>query len=158
MKFGNRKSLEGIPRKTQDVEIKEVDTFYRLREMSGTERDLFEMSIFKPVAPTGSNGSGTVTPVGIAQKEVQTLHLRAKLVCLCLVGEDGERLYEHDEFRELSDNVSSSVIATLFAAAQKLNGMEATAVEDAVKNSASGLQDDSLSGSPENSEKLSLNS
>lgn len=158
MKFGNRKSLESIQRKTQDVEIAETDTFYRLREMSGTERDLFEMSIFKPVTTTGGNGAAAAPIVPLAQKEVQTLHLRAKLVCLCLVGEDGERLYAHDEFRELSDNVSSSVIAVLFAAAQKLNGMEAAAVEEAVKNSASGLKDASTSGSPDTSEKPLLNS
>lgn len=152
MKFGNRASLETIPRKTEDVPFPELDTQYRLREMSGTERDLFEMSIFKSAA----SSNGAATP--IAQKEVQTLHLRAKLVCLGLVDETGERLYKNDEFRDLSDNVPASVINKLFTVAQKLNGMEATAVEAAAKNSDSGLEDASLSGSPESSGKPSLNS
>ena len=130
MKYGNRALLEGIKRKTVDVityernsdgEVDEIA--WRLREMSGTDRDKFEVSAFKDDA----DGKRIVDP----------LYLRARLVALCLVGEDNVRLYADDEIHMLSDNASASVIGKLFAAAQTLNALDGAAVEDAAKNSAS---------------------
>lgn len=144
MKYGNRATLETIPRKTIDVEVPEVDAMFRLREMSGTERDKFEVSVFKEEA----NGTRKVDP----------LYLRARLVALCMVGDDNVRLYADDEVLQLSDTIPSAVLGTLFAAAQKLNGLDATAVEDAAKNSESGPVNGSSSGSLLPSEKPSLNS
>ena len=123
MKYGNRATLEALLRKTMDVEIPEADACFRLREMSGTERDTFEVGAFKDTA----DGKRVVDP----------LYLRARLVALCLVGEDNVRLYADDEVHMLSDNLSSSVIGKLFAAAQTLNALGAADAEDAAKNSAS---------------------
>src|SRR5580765_691528 len=128
MKFGNRASLQAIIRKTEDVQFPEDDTFYRLREMSGTERDKFEIASFKL---TKTNGASTP-----ASREVDPLYLRARLVAMCLVDENGARVYTDEQVRECSDELPAGVLAKLFAAAQKLNGLEATAVEDAAKNSA----------------------
>ena len=134
MKFGNRASLEAIPRKTEDVPFPEFDTFYRLREMSGTERDKFEISAFKVT----TNGSGD-------KREIDPLYLRARLVGLCMIDEDGKRCYADNEIQKLADAVPSSVLGKLFTTAQKLNGLDAGAVEAAAKNSESGP--DSASGS-----------
>ena len=123
MKYGTRATLETLARKTLDVEIPEADACFRLREMSGTERDKFEVGAFKEVA----DGRRVVDP----------LYLRARLVALCLVGEDNVRLYADDEVHMLSDNLSSSVIGKLFAVAQTLNALDGAAAEDAAKNSAS---------------------
>lgn len=124
MKIGNRASLMAIPRKTAVVQFQEYDTEYRLREMSGTDRDKFEIAAFE-VDPTGN-------------RKVRPLYLRAHLVALCLVDEQGVRLYADDEVHMLSDEIPASVVAELFVAAQKLNGMDAGAVERAAKNSESG--------------------
>jgi hypothetical protein len=123
MKYGNRASLEAIQRKTIEVEVPEADAVFRLREMSGTDRDKFEVSAFKE----DQDGKRSVNP----------LYLRARLVALCLVGEDNVRLYADDEIHMLSDNAAASVIGKLFAAAQALNALDGTAVEDAAKNSES---------------------
>jgi len=123
MKYGTRASLEAIQRKTVEVEVPEADAIFRLREMSGTDRDKFEVSAFKDDA----DGKRIVDP----------LYLRARLVALCLVGEDNVRLYADDEIHMLSDNASASVIGKLFAAAQTLNALDGAAVEDAAKNSES---------------------
>lgn len=124
MKLGNRSVLENVVRKTLDVDIPELDASFRLREMSGTERDKFEVAAFKERA----DGKRSIDP----------LYLRARLVALCLVGDDGVRLYADDEIHQLSDAVPSSVLGPLFEAAQKLNGLDATALETAGKNSESG--------------------
>ena len=123
MKYGTRASLEAIQRKTVEVEVPEADAIFRLREMSGTDRDKFEVSAFKD----DKDGKRIVDP----------LYLRARLVALCLVGEDNVRLYADDEIHMLSDNASASVIGKLFAAAQTLNALDGAAVEDAAKNSES---------------------
>ena len=124
MKIGTRSSLMAIPRKTVTVEFTEYDTEYRLREMSGTDRDKFEIAAFS------LDDSGS--------RKVNALHLRARMVALCLVDENNVRLYADDEVHMLSDEIPASVIAELFVAAQRLNGLDADAAERAAKNSASG--------------------
>jgi hypothetical protein len=123
MKIGNRVSLLAIPRKSVDVEIPELDAAFRLREMSGSDRDRFEIAAFK------EDEEG--------KRHVQPLHLRSRMVALCLVDENGVRLYADDEVEQLADAIPASVIGKLFEAAQKLNGMDAAAVEAATKNSES---------------------
>jgi hypothetical protein len=123
MRIGNRASLQAIPRKTVTVRFEEYDTEYRLREMSGTDRDKFEVAAFKEDAE------------GV--RHVQPLYLRARMVALCLVDENNVRLYADDEIEQLSDEIPASVIAVLFVAAQKLNGLGTDAVEAAAKNSES---------------------
>lgn len=132
-----------------DLEIVEVQyrgkTYY-IKEMTGTERDRFEIASFK------QNGAGT--------QRVDMLHLRARLVSFCEVHKDGSRIRGTSEAQiaVYSDRVPSGKLAVLFAAAQKLNGLEATAVEDAEKNSASDPENSSTSGSLSDLEKPSLNS
>lgn len=129
-KIASRAALEQIKRSFQDVDIPEVGTF-RLRELSGTERDRFEVGIFREENVTVDGKAQTV-------RKVEPLLLRARLVALSLVGEDGKRLYADDEVEILSDSVPSSVLNKLFEAAQKLNGMANDAQAEAEKNSVSG--------------------
>ena len=134
MKIGNRTTLSEIPRKTIDVPFPELHTAYRLREMSGTERDVFEIEQYK------ENSDG--------KQKVEMRYLRARLVALCLVDETGARLYADDEVSQLSDGVPAAVLAKLFVAAQTLNGMDADAVDNAGKNSDAVPSGDSLSDLP----------
>lgn len=139
MKLATRATLKAINRKSVDVpitvsvngsDVLEAQTF-RLREMNGTERDKFEISAFKV-----ENGVRVVDP----------LYLRARLVAMCLVDETGARMYSDDEIAVLSDDIPASVLADLFAAAQKLNGLEGDAAEVAAKNSVSAPTGASTSG------------
>lgn len=128
---GNRAALESIARKTIEVEIPEAATTFRLREMSAADRDRFEVASLK----TDADGKRTIDP----------MFLRARLVAMCLVDDAGARLYADDEIEQLAGNVAS-VVSRLFEAAQKLNGMDAAAVDNAEKNFAAGPNAASGSG------------
>ena len=122
MKKGTRAALESVKRKTVAIDLPEIDASFTLREMSGTERDRFEDGTFSEVD---------------GKRVVNTVYLRARLVALCLIDEAGARLYADNEIEQLSDAVPASVLHKLFDAAQKLNGLDQTAVESAAKNSGS---------------------
>lgn len=110
-----------------DVPIEGVGTF-RLRELSGAERDKFEVAIFNEVTEL-------VDGKPVTRRKLNQLHLRANLVALCLVGEDNQRLFADDEVAQLSEGVTTAVLGELFLEAQKLNGLDGEAVEAAAKNS-----------------------
>ena len=135
MKYGTRASLEAIPRKTIEITVAETGETFVLREMSGTDRDKFEVSAFKDETETKIvDGKET----SVSARKVDPLYLRARLVALCLVEKDSNvRLYADDEIHMLSDKLSASVIGQFFAAAQKMNALDGAAVEDAAKNSES---------------------
>jgi hypothetical protein len=130
MKLGTRTALEQIARRTVDVEFADLGFAYRLREMSGTERDKYEISAFKEID---------------GKRTVDALYLRARLIAFCMVNEKGERLYADDEIELLSNAVSASVLGKLFEAAQKLNSLDASAVDGAEKNFVSVPSDASTS-------------
>jgi hypothetical protein len=134
MKLGTRATLEAMARKSVVVDVPEADASFRLREMSGTERDTLEV------------GSFSVSEDG--KRILDRRYLRARLVALCLVGEDNVRLYADEEVHQLSDNLPASVIDKLFAEAQTLNALGGVDVDDALKNSASVPADASSSDSP----------
>lgn len=139
-KVGGRAALKGISRKHVDVEGLVPDTVFRLQELSGTARDQFEVGIFRDeeVIVDGKPES---------RRKIDPMYLRARLVALCLVGEDGQRLYADDEIPMLSDDLSSATLGKLFEAAQKLNGLEEKAAETAAKNSPAAEAAASTSGS-----------
>jgi hypothetical protein len=145
MRKGTRALLQSAKRREVTVEIPELDAEFTLREMSGTERDKFDGGIFKGAAQIKIVDG---KPSGLASRELDTLYFRARLVALCLVEEDGNRMYADDEIQQLSDAIPSRALSVLFEAAQKLNGLDQAAVEAAAKNSASVPTDASASALP----------
>jgi len=138
-RIANRQSLKRFARKTVYVQVVddngEVELF-KLREMSGQEADEFGATVFKEKV-VEVDGKTEV------KREVDTVGLKAKLVARCWVDEDGQRVYADDEIHQLNAETPSAMITALFKAAEKLNGLEATAQETAAKNSASGQGSDS---------------
>lgn len=132
----SRAQLERIHRRTTDVSITtpaingaEAETLtFRLRQMSGTERDAFEAGTFVDEVIKAPDGTVSI------DRKINSRGLRARLVALCLVDDKGARFYADDEVEQLSANVPSDVLSTLFVEAQKLNGLDAKAVETAEKN------------------------
>lgn len=114
------------------VDVPEWGGSVHLRAMNGTQRDAYETSLMEKQA------NGTY--------KVNTENMRAKLVCFCAVDEAGASLFTADDLDALASK-SSAVIERLFDVAQKLNGLNKGAVEDAVKNSASDPQGALPSGS-----------
>jgi hypothetical protein len=126
-----RNAFASVPRKTVELEVPEMGGSIRLREMSGTERDQFEVAAFRE----GADGKQKVDP----------MFLRARLVASCLVDDKDNRLYRADEIEQLSNDLPAGILARLFEAAQKLNGVDSKAVENAEKNSAAAPQGASTS-------------
>lgn len=109
--------------KHEDVEVPQWGGTVRIRVMNGEERDEFRAAI-------ASDGP---VPVG---------KFSAALLAATCVDESGERLFSMDDMKALQAKSAVSLDAPA-AVAMRLNGLGATAVEDAVKNSASGQSGDS---------------
>lgn len=73
---------------------------------------------------------------GKGKKELELRNLRARLVALTMVDDDGKRLYA-DEEAPLLGRKSAKVIQRLFDVASKLNGLDDD-LEDVAKNSEPG--------------------
>lgn len=115
--------------KTSLVEVPEWGGNVLVRTMTGRERDAFEASLAK--------GDGK-------DRKTDLTNLRARLVGLCLVGEDGQRLFTDAEVEQLGDK-NAAALDRVFAVAQQLNGMTAKDVEDLTKNSGAAPSGDSTS-------------
>lgn len=137
--IAGRNAILAIARKSIDVDVAGVGTF-RLREMSGAERDRFEAAAFQEKVDI-VNGKPEV------RRTVNPIDLRARLVGSCLVDDAGARLFADDEVEQLSAGVPASTLQTLFVAAQKLNGLDGEAVEAAKENFPAAPTDGSSSAS-----------
>lgn len=110
----------------QDMRIKVVKVpewggSVRLRSLTGAERDAFEATLVKEV-------DGKRVP--------DMENLRAKLLAATIVDEDDRQIFSAYDLAALGRK-SAVALDRVFAVAQRLNGMSADAVEDAVKNSDS---------------------
>lgn len=112
----------------EDVPVPAWGGTVRVRTMTGAERDEFRTSI----------ASEDGVPVG---------KFSAALLAATCIDEAGKRLFSMDDMEALQTKSASSLDAPA-AVAMRLNGLGATAVEDAVKNSESDQSGDSGSDSP----------
>lgn len=104
--------------KTQDVEVPEWGGSVRIRTLTAAQRDDFDASL--------SSGIGT-------NRTVDLHNLRARLVSLCVVDEEGAPQFTKDDVAALGAK-SAAALSRVFEAAQALNGMTPQAVEAAAKN------------------------
>lgn len=105
-----------------------------IKMMTGTERDLFEDSLFE--------GRGK-------DRKSNYKNLRAKLLTMCLVGEDGKRLFSDKDIESLGGK-SAKALDRLYSIAAELNGIGAKEEEELTKNLESGGNAISTSPSPAN--------
>lgn len=116
--------------KYEDVQIPEWGgAWVRVRSLNASERDHFEAS--------------TVVRNG---KKVSTNleNIRARLCLLCLVDEDGNRLFDEGDTFPLGGK-SAAALDRIFTVAQKLNGLRDEDVEELAGNSSAGQSEDSPS-------------
>jgi hypothetical protein len=111
--------LEASDLKTEEVNVPEWGGTVKVRTMTGTDRDAFENSMVATL-PDGS-------------RKPDMSNMRAKLVALTVVGDDGNRLFDVSDIDRLALK-SASALARVFDAAQALNGLGAKAQEEALKN------------------------
>lgn len=115
--------------KTEDVFVPEWDAWVKVRTLNASERDWFESSTVQ------RNGKKVTTNLQ---------NIRARLCLLCLVGEDGQRLFEQEDEFPLGGK-SAAALDRIFQVAQRLNGLRDEDVDELVKNSSAGQPDDSPS-------------
>ena len=115
--------------KHEDVEVSQWGGTVRVRMMTGAERDEFRAAL---AAEEGG---------------VPVCRFAATLLVATCVDEEGARLFTMEDMAALVQKSASSLDAPA-AVAMRLNGLGGSAVQAAVKNSASGQSDDSGSGLP----------
>ncbi len=113
---------------TKDVYVKPWDGYVRIRTMTAHERDRFEQMMF-------SNRGG---------KKERMDDVRATLVSLTVVDEDGKRMFSDKDVKALSKK-SAAALDKIFSEAQSLNAVSDEDVEEIAKNSEE-TQDDSSDG------------
>lgn len=113
--------------RTEEVDVPEWGGKVIVRTMSGAERDQLEASV--------------ITKPGERNLE----NLRAKIVALSVVDENGNRLFSLENVRELTKK-SARALDRVFAVAQRLSGFRPKDVEELTKNSGPGQSEGSTSG------------
>lgn len=98
-----------------DVDVPEWGGTVRVRMMTGSERDAFE--------------AGTVIRQG-KKVEANLVNIRARLVSLCAIDENGVRLFSEADVEALAAK-SGAALGRLFEACQKLNGLTEEAAAEA---------------------------
>jgi len=119
-KFLTRDDILGInDLPYEDVLIPEWGNRYvRVRALTGAERDAFEQSIVE------QRGKST---------RMNLKNIRAKLVALTVVDEDGKRVFS-DEDAELLGRKSAVALNRIFEVAQRLSGLRPEDVEELAGN------------------------
>lgn len=117
--------------KAQDIEIREVEVpewggVVYVRGMTGRERDRYENSLYKQKGK---------------ERVLNTQNARAKLVVMCTVDQDGNRIFDEEEVNVLSQK-SSKALDRIFAVAMELSGITENDMEELTKNSDETSFDD----------------
>lgn len=101
-----------------------------VRELRGRERDEWEASL------AVQRGKQMVPDVA---------NMRAKLVALSIVGDDGEPVFTRQDVNALGE-LSAAALDRVFEAAAKLSGLNPDSLEEMTGNSAAAPGGDSSSG------------
>lgn len=114
--------------KYEDVQIPEWGgAWVRVRTLQANERDRFEASTVQ------RNGKKVTTNLD---------NIRARLCLLCMVDENGERLFQEEDTFPLGGK-SAAALDRIFTVAQRLNGLRDEDVEELAKNSSGDQSEDS---------------
>ena len=130
-KFLNKAEILAIDDlKYEDIEIPEWGgAWVRVRSLNASERDHFESSTIV------RNGRKVSTNLE---------NIRARLCLLCLIDEEGNRLFDEGDTFPLGGK-SASALDRIFTVAQKLNGLRDSDVEELAGESSAAQNGDSLS-------------
>lgn len=125
-KLLTREQILGKELAFEEVYIPEWDGTIRIRELTGDDRDEIEQTVFKD--PDKPN----------------TASMRAKALSLCIVDENGKRLFTEEDVTELGKQ-SGKVIVKLYGVASKLSGLGEDEKEKMEKNSGNSEQSEGSS-------------
>lgn len=114
------------------------DEFVYVRQMTGRERDRFELTLNKDI----KDDKGNVVDV-----ESDLEDFRAKLAVQTICDENGELILRSEDFPVLSQHMGIQQLDKIVKAAQKLNRITKADKEALTKNSGGGQAADSNSDS-----------
>jgi len=113
----NVEKAKDLPKEWVDTpEWGEKGSGLYVRTMTGTERDNWEYTTF------------------VEGKETGMKNIRASLVELCSVDEEGKRIFKKGDATTMLGGKSSLVLDRLFETAQRLNALRRADLEAKVKN------------------------
>lgn len=118
-------SADDLP--SEDVEVKEWGGSVRVRALTGFERDRFELSVTQD-----------------ARGKRNLDNVRARLVSLSLVDEEGKRMFTEAEVKALGAK-SAKALDRLFDVARRLSGLGDDDVENLAEGFTSAPSGDSAS-------------
>jgi hypothetical protein len=116
---------------TEEVYVPQWGGSVFVRTLSGRERDEFESSTVKM-----KNG----------KQEPDMVNFRARFVALCVVDEQGQRLFKTRAEIDMLGSKSVAALQLLFNKAQELNSMSEDDVEELTSNFEAAPEEDSISG------------
>jgi hypothetical protein len=119
---------QDLPREL--VDVPEWGGSVYVRALTGAERDAFETSIVE------QRGKST---------KMNLKNIRAKLVALTVVDEEGNRIFSDSDASALGKK-SAAALDKVFEVAQRLSGLRPEDVEELSKNFGSDQSEDSISG------------
>jgi hypothetical protein len=102
----------------------------RLRGLTGSERDRFEASINQQRG---------------GKQRQNTENFRARLIVMCAVNEDGQRLFSRADLKRLGEK-SSKALDRVFTKCSEMNGFTDNDVESLTEGFDDGPSEDSTSG------------
>lgn len=111
---------EDLP--SEQVTVPEWGGDVRVRSLTGTERDAFEQTCY--------TGRG-------ADRKENFSNLRARLVALAVVDDEGKRVFADNDVLALGRK-SAAALDRVFSVAQRLNGLSPSDVRDLAGNSEPG--------------------
>jgi len=116
--LGREDILNANDIETREVYIPEWKGSVIVKALTGAERDAFEESLLVGKGPN---------------KEFNLNNVRAKLVALSVVDEEGNRIFKESDVEKLSKK-SATALQKIFAVAQKLSGLTEADIEELSKN------------------------
>lgn len=114
-------AAEDIP--TEDVHVPEWGGTVRLRGLTGAQRDAYEASVVEMRGET---------------RRFKLQNLRARLVALCLVDDNGDRLFNDHAAVEKLGAKSAKALDMLFDKARRLSGLTEDDIEELAEDFGAG--------------------
>ena len=116
----------------EDVEVPEWGGTVRIAAMSGTDRDRWELSMMQ---------ADDKSERGFRMNF--DAYSRVRLVALCLVDDNFQRIFVTDKQIEALGQKSGAIMDKLYGVAQRVNGLSDEDIEDLEKNSVAVQNGDS---------------
>lgn len=128
MKFLSKEDLLNREVKVSKV-VFENDEYVYVKEMSGRDRSVLEMSMMK-----FKNGNDLASITSENDIVMDTTNLKAKYACMCLCDEKGNLLFTIDDADKFGSAISSTELDIIVDEADKLNAFMTREKEKIVKN------------------------